>query len=311
MAIMYETSPPSATPYFLRPRFSSPDSGAEVLVAPPLTEAQLEKAHRLRLHVIPFAGVDRVPLSWYRERGIALASSHGNAPVVAERAVALAYAAAGRVVEFDGDLRRGLWHRNRSSSRPFDFWHSLRGVPTALLGAGAIAKECARLLRPLVGEIRALSRSSSGRNPEPFDSVTTDLTVAVRGAGLIIAALPLTTETRGLLGRRHFQAAENPVFVNVSRAAIVEEKTLFSVLSEGIVSAAGLDVWYRYPDPFWAEQMPSHLPFEELPNVVLSPHAASHAEEGKLGQFQGALRIVDRYLRDGSLPDGVDVEQGY
>lgn len=286
-------------------------SEAEVLVAPPLEKSQLEKARRLRLHIIPFAGVDRVPLGWYRERGVTLASSHGNAPTVAERAVALAYAAAGRVVEFDRDLRRGLWHRNRSSGRPFDHWYSLRGAPAAILGAGAIGREIARLLRPLLGEIRALRRSSTGTTPPPFDRVTTDPAEAVRDARLIVAALPLTSETRGMLRRSHFEAAEKPVFVNVSRAAIVEEETLFSLLSERIVSAAGLDVWYRYPDPFWAEQMPSHLPFEELPNVVLSPHAASHAEEGKIGQFQGALEILDRYLREGTLPDGVDFERGY
>ena len=284
---------------------------AEVLVAPPLKESQLQKAPRLRLHIIPFAGVDRVPLGWYREHGVTLASSHGNAPIVAERAAALAYAAAGRVVEFDRDLRRGLWHRNRSSGRPFDFWHSLRGAPAAFLGAGAIAQEIARLLRPLLGEIRALRRSSIGTTPPLFDTVTTDLTEAVRDTRLIVAALPLTSETRGLLRRSHLEAAAKPVFVNVSRAAIVEEETLFSVLNEGIVSAAGLDVWYRYPDPFWAEQMRSHLPFDELPNVVLSPHAASHAEEGKIGQLQDTLKILDRYLRDGGLSDGVDFKRGY
>lgn len=284
---------------------------AEVLVAPPITQAQLDRAPRLRAHIIPFAGVDRVPLDYYKERGIALASSHGNAPIVAERAVALAYAAAGRVVEFDRDLRRGLWHRNHSSARPFDFWHSLRGAPTAILGGGAIAKECARLLRPLVGEIRALRRSSTGATPPPFDTVTTDVTAAVGGARLIIAALPLTPETRGFLRRQQFEEAENPVFVNVSRAPIVEEETLFSLLSERIVSAAGLDVWYRYPDPFWGEQMPSHLPFEELPNVVLSPHAASHAEEGKIGQLTGTLELLDRYLREGTLPGEIDLKRGY
>ena len=284
---------------------------AEVLVAAPVKEETLNRAAKLKLHIVPFAGVNRAPLHWYRKNGVILASSHGNAATVAERAVALALAAAGRVVEFDRDLRRGLWHRNQSNSRPFDFWHSLRGAPTAILGAGAIGVETARLLRPLVGRVVAFRRSSTGTTPEPFNDVTTDLSEAIADARLIVGALPLTKETQGLLQRHHFEAADRPVFVNVSRAAIVEEETLFSCLSERIIGAAGLDVWYRYPDPFWSEQMPSHLPFEELPNVVLSPHAGSHAEEGKVGQLEGALELLDSYLSGRVVPGQIDLERGY
>lgn len=284
---------------------------ADVLVSAPVTEETLDRAEKLKLHIIPFAGVNRAPLHWYRERGVMLASSHGNAPTVAERAVALALAAAGRVVEFDQDLRHGLWHRNRAAGRPFDLWRSLSGAKTAFLGAGAIAEECARLLRPLVGRITAFRRSSTGRTPEPFDGVTTDLAEAVDGAQLIIAALPLTKETRGILRTEHFRAADYPVFVNVSRAEIVQEQLLFSALTEGIVSAAGLDVWYRYPDPFWSRELPSDLPFSELTNVVLSPHAGSHAEEGKIGQLRGAMELLDRYLAGEPVPGRVDLQRGY
>ena len=282
---------------------------AEVLVAPPLSREELDRTEKLKLHIIPFAGVNRAPLSWYREHNVLLASSHGNAPAVAERAVALALAAAGRIVEFDRDLRRGEWHRNRSESNPFDFWRSLRGAKTTILGAGAIGRESARLLRPLVGSITAVRRSPRTETPEPFDRVTTNIGEGMTGTGLVIAALPLTTETRGILRRNHFDAADRPVFVNVSRAEIIEEETLFALLTEKIVSAAGLDVWYRYPDPFWGPQVPNR--FSQLDNVVLSPHAGSHAEEGKVGQLRGALTILAEYLSTGGVAERVRPEVGY
>lgn len=239
---------------------------SDVLIAAPQPREVLDRAGRLRLHIIPFAGANRAPLEWYREHGVLLASSHGNAPVVAERAVALAYAAAGRVAEFDRDLRQGRWHRHGDPVRPFDYWRSLAGAPTVILGIGAIGRRIAGLVAPLVGEIVGYRRGQAPAD-SPFAHSTSSIREALTGAALVFVALPLTEETRGILTHDVLSITDEAVLVNVSRAEIIPEADLYGALTDGTLHSAGLDVWYRSPHPHWAEgpdAMPSSLPFHEL-----------------------------------------------
>ncbi|HKK48716.1 MAG TPA: NAD(P)-dependent oxidoreductase, partial [Alkalispirochaeta sp.] len=288
-------------------------------------------ASRLRAHVIPFAGINQVPLNWYRQHQVLLAGSHGNAGAVAERAVALMYAAAGRVAEFDADLRQGRWHRRRDEVQPFDYWRSLTGSRITVLGTGTIGCRVAELVAPLVhsaggersGELVGLHRGgpNSGhgsaevhsshvvtaeaatadgrirRHPEQlFDRLTTGVEEALAAADVVFVTLPLTEATRGMLTQDLLAATTRATLVNVARAEIIPEEDCYRALTEGTLGAAGIDVWYRNPHPFWKEgpdALPSQYPFHQLRNVVMSPHAASHSREGKLAQFTGALSHVE------------------
>jgi phosphoglycerate dehydrogenase-like enzyme len=307
-------------------------AGADGVVTGPLAEETLEKAERLKIHFVPFAGVNRAPLRYLASRGIMLSNSHGNAPLVAERAVALAMAAAGRVAEFDRDLRNGEWHRRDDPRQPFDYWFSLRGVSVAVLGTGAIGREIARLMRPLAGRTTGLRRSGgaghsaggprgagavhgTGRNDwphdEPFDLVTDDLNAALDEADLLFVSLPLTPHTNGLIGTAEISRLTGGILVNVSRGEIVQEEPLYRALRSGTLRAAGLDVWWQNPQGFTETTMPSALPFHELSNVVMSPHAGSHAVEGKRLQLEGTIASIDAFLRTGTPRALVDLGAGY
>lgn len=297
--------------------FSKQLVDADGIVTGPLSEETLEKAERLRVHFVPFAGVNRAPLSYLNSRGIMLSNSHGNAPLVAERAVALAMAAAGRIAEFDRDLRKGLWHRRDDPRQPFDYWSSLRGVSVAVLGTGAIGWEIARLLRPLVGRLTGLRRraTSPGQTgaleDEPFDAITDDLPIALDEADLAFVALPLTPQSEGLIGSTELALLSGGILVNVSRGEIVQEEPLYQSLSSGELRAAGLDVWWHNPRNFTETTLPSALPFHELSNVVMSPHAGSHAVEGKRLQLEGTIASIDAFLRRGMPLSRVNLEAGY
>lgn len=286
--------------------------GAEVVVSGPLSSDELDRAESLELHVIPFAGVNRCPLDWYANRDVILANSHGNARVVAERTVALLLAAAGRVVEFDGDLRRGKWHRYDDRARPFDYWRSLSGKTVALLGVGAIGLVVAEFLRPLVGRIVGFGLSNrDGAFSTALDAYTTDIYDATRGAAAVVCSLPSTPATRGLVDRSVFEHTDHAVFVNVSRADVVVEGDLYRSLQDGTLGAGGIDVWPNHPDPPSWEVMPSSLPFRDIANVVMSPHAASHTIEGKRSQLVDAISAVDEFLAGRTPTSAINLSRGY
>jgi phosphoglycerate dehydrogenase-like enzyme len=135
-------------------------------------------------------------------------------------------------------------------------------------------------------------------------------------ADFLVVTLPLTDETRGLIGKRELALLpSNAVMVNVGRGPVVDEAALYNALSTGRLRAAGLDVWYNYPDDeaSAASTQPSVYPFGELDNVVLSPHRGGAAEEesARRTRMDVLAGIINALARGEPVPNRVDLEWGY
>ena len=77
------------------------------------------------------------------------------------------------------------------------------------------------------------------------------------------------------------------VLINVSRAGIVDEEALYRALVEPRLAGAALDVWYRYPSDTGAT-LPARLPFQELPNVLMTPHVAGWTD----GTLEARAKVI-------------------
>ena len=286
-----------------------PDAAAVVWGRP--EEELLETAPALSTIFIPFTGINRVPAQYLLRRGIVVSNNHGNAAVVAERAAALSFALLGRVVEFHNGLQQGFWHRLADPNHPFEYWHSLFGRSVTFLGTGAIARHSAAILKGMQCRITGFRRNPDSPAPEGFDHVTGDLKEACGASDLIIITLPLTSATEGLFHRGNIDLLHGVWLVNVARGEIIEEAPLYRGLASGEITGAALDVWYRYPEPFNRPTLPAHYPFHTLPNVVMSPHAASHSVEGKRYQMEGTVANIRHLLQHGRPRDIADLSAGY
>jgi phosphoglycerate dehydrogenase-like enzyme len=132
----------------------------------------------------------------------------------------------------------------------------------------------------------------------------------------LIVALPLTRRTESLVGERELRLLpKQAVLVNIARGPIVDEKALFDSLQSRSLKAAGLDVWYNYPqDPeSRTNTPPSSYPFHELDNVVLSPHRAGalDMERTEILRMEALARSLNAAARGQEIPFPVDVEEGY
>jgi phosphoglycerate dehydrogenase-like enzyme len=282
-----------------------------IYVGGPLKKHQYDQAQSLLAHFIPYTGVNRFPLDYLKNRGIHLINNHGNAPAVAERALALALAVSGRVVEFHQDLAKSSWHRKPPPEPVFDLWKSLRGARIGVMGCGAIAQEFVQLVQGFKPIITGFRKNLQKPIPPGFDVITDSLDQVLRGQDLILLALPETSDTKGILGEAQLRLAKGAILINVSRAELINESALYTSLLTGELSGAGLDVWYRYPSPYYSKEQPGNYDFAGLPQVVMSPHAASHSQEGKLGQWLETLSALEEYLLTGTCHSLVDLEAGY
>jgi len=127
---------------------------------------------------------------------------------------------------------------------------------------------------------------ASVRGPDAVDDV-------IARADVLVVALPLTPETRGLLDARRLGAMRRTaILVNVSRAQIVDEDALYTALAERRIAGAALDVWYRYPTAV-GPTLPATRPFHTLPNVLMTPHVAGWTD----GMLDGRARLIAENIR--------------
>lgn len=92
-------------------------------------------------------------------------------------------------------------------------------------------------------------------------------------ADFIVVTLPLVPETAGIVGADAFaRMRPDAVLINVARGPVVDEQSLYDALRDKRIGGAVIDTWYRYSAPSSVTQVPSDLPFKELPNIVMTPH---------------------------------------
>ena len=124
-------------------------------------------------------------------------------------------------------------------------------------------------------------------------------------AHYVVLAVPLTAETRHLIGANELRAMRSDaILVNIARGDVVDQDALVDALRAGTLAGAGLDV--TTPEP-----LPADHPLWELPNVIVTPHISGYLR----GYFPGVLAIfadnLARFVAGTPLHNVVDKRLGY
>jgi phosphoglycerate dehydrogenase-like enzyme len=151
----------------------------------------------------------------------------------------------------------------------------LHGHTLGIVGYGAIGRVAAERARSFGMRILALRRHPEKCADDPLVDrayAPEQLIDLVAESDYILAAAPLTPDTRGLIGAAAFAAMKpNAVLINLGRGPVVVEEQLVRALREHRIRGAVLDV-------FDEEPLPAGHPLWSLDNVLLSPHSADHTD---------------------------------
>lgn len=179
----------------------------------------------------------------------------------------------------------------------------LHGKTLAVVGTGDIGRAIARAARAF--GVRVIGVSRAGRAVPGFERVyrARALTRALASADFVVLAVPLTEETRGLIGAAELAAMRPGAWLlNVARGAVVEEEALAAALTARRIGGAVVDV-------FTTEPLPPGHPFWGLDNIVVTPHISGPSTpEGIAPLFDDNLR---RFLAGRRLRHVVDRARGY
>jgi glycerate dehydrogenase len=281
-------------------------AGAEVLLGwnmtADLTPQELEPLTSVRLIQLLSAGADGIDFRALPQGATVAANVGAYALPMAEFTAGMALALAKRLRENHAELARGRYPPHPETAE-------LRGGVAAVIGFGGIGRACADLFRAMGMRIHAINTSGKTDADVEFVGTLADLEQVLRAADVAVIAIPLTTQTRGLIGARELAWMKpTAILVNVARAAIVDEAALYEHLVATPTFAAGIDVWWIEP-PRGSEFRP-RFPFLELPNVLGSPHNSGMVPGMGKRAASDAARNVAGYLR-GEPPSGVQRPEDY
>jgi glyoxylate reductase len=230
-------------------------------------EELIEKAPNLKMIANCAVGFNNIDIAAATKRGILVSNTPGVlTDATADLTFALILSVARRVVEGDAMTRSGGF----KSWAPFVFLGSeVTGKTLGIIGLGEIGKAVALRARCFRMPVLYYNRSRLPESQEQeLNATYTDFSTLLSRSDFISLHVPLTDQTRHLIGKNELELMKQSAFlINASRGPVVDEKALLKALRTNMIAGAGLDVYENEPE------VTPGLP--DLANVVLLPHLGS------------------------------------
>lgn len=212
------------------------------------------------------------------------------------------------ILYFAKDFRRMIRNQEADRWEQFDVEEISRQT-VGIVGYGDIGRAVATRARAMGMHVLAVKRHGPPLyNVDPLVNQIfrpEDRAEMISRCDYIVAAAPLTPETRGMIGEPEFAAMKsNAVVINIGRGPVIDEASMVRALTERRIKGAALDV-------FDAEPLPEGHPFYTLDNVLLSPHCADHTSDWTDQAMRFFLTQFERYSKGEVLQNVVKKEQGY
>ena len=240
----------------------------------------ISKFKNLKYIQLTSAGMDRVPLDYTESHGIEVHNAAGVYSVpMAEwtimRILEL-YKNANKLFE---NQKAHRWEKGRN-------WQELTGKTSCIVGFGAYGQETAKRLKAFDVNVQIVNRS---KKTSPFVDLfysMDELDVALSKADIVILAIALTPETRGLIGEKQFSRMKNTaILVNAARGALIDECALVEALCAGKIAGAALDVFAE--EPLQAESQ-----LWQMENTLISSHNSFVGEKN----HQRLMKVIETNL---------------
>ncbi len=202
---------------------------------------------------------------------------------------------------FDEDQKAKRWRPDRAPPIAGD-------VRVGIMGFGVLGQDSARKLKTMGFDVAGWSRTP--KSVEGFEVYAGEegLTPFLNRTDILIALMPLTPDTTGILNRSLFQklarggALGGPVLINAGRGKLQVEADILSCLDDGTLQAATLDV-------FETEPLPKGSPLWTHPRVTVTPHNSATSEPEATARY--IAQQIRRYEGGEPFENVVDRKRGY
>lgn len=275
--------------------------GALVNIMPLTSREVLEACPRLKVVSRMGVGVDSIDLHAATELGVLACNVPGvNTVEVADHAMSLLLALTRRVVDSSNLVKKGSWGRDREGMRSIQTSVCcIAGSTMGIIGFGNIGRAFAQRIRGFgPAQIIAYDPYVDQLSGDLYGVRMVEFEELLESSDFVTIHCSATTANQHLIDERALSQMKSTAFlVNTARGSIVDGTALAEALRSGQIAAAALDVME-------VEPIPADDPLLDLPNVILTPHAAGMSprflEECPIRQAENVIRVLQ-----GSPPHGL------
>jgi D-3-phosphoglycerate dehydrogenase len=229
-------------------------------------------------------GLDTIDVPYATSKRLPVLFTPGvNHTTVAEHAIGLMIAASKHFYTHLTAVKQGDWTRQTG--------HELAGKTLAVLGMGRVGKEVARRARAFDMAVIGFDTYWDEAFAQEYDiERCPTVEAALKCANIVSLHLPLTPETRGLIGCNIIDEMKNSVIiVNTARGGLVDEEAVADACESGNIGAYATDVLDHEPI-----QIPHR--FQSIDNIIVTPHIGSRTFESVERQAVRATTNIVNFL---------------
>jgi phosphoglycerate dehydrogenase-like enzyme len=271
---------------------------ADIVATVHLSQQALARARKLKWLQSWSAGPDHTLTPELIASPVLVTSAKGNGAIpLAEHAMLL-------MLMLDRDMFRSF---RAQAERKWDrFFHGeLNGKTCGIIGTGHSGVDLA--LKVKAFHMRVLGLRRGTQVPPHFDRMfmRSQLPEFLAECDFVVMTAPLTSETRGMIGREEFAAMKpTAYYVCISRGEIADDDALYEALHTRRIAGAGLDAHA-------VEPLPADSRFRDLDNVIITPHHGAATMDSRRRAVEIFTNNVRRFLAGEPLVNLVDKHAGY
>jgi len=227
-----------------------------------------------------------IDLAACKAAGIAIGEGEGSGAATAELTIALILAAKRNLVSEVNRLKSGQWQGS--------IGEQIRGKTVCILGLGKIGTQVAKILHAFGAHILVWGREGSlqqaatlgyesAHTREDFFSRADILTVHIRS----------NPQTRGMIKASDLALMKpSSLFVNTSRAELIEAGALVEALKNNRPGFAAIDVYEQELEPV----LDAQHPLLHLPNTLCTPHLGYVEKDNYEAYFGTAFENIIQFV---------------
>jgi D-2-hydroxyacid dehydrogenase (NADP+) len=275
---------------------------AEIALGPNrLSPEYFDAAPRLKWFQAVNAGIDRMDRLGLLKRGFTVTTAAGLASAsISEYVLGSMIMLAKAMNHYGRAQTEHRWQFKQSAE--------LSGKTCGVVGLGAIGRDTGKRARAFNMRIVASRRTVAAGATDPGCDLLlpySELSRLLGESDYVVLAVPLTLETRHLIGAAEFAAMKPTAsIINVARGEVIDQEALMAALRDGTIAGAALDV----TDP---EPLPAEHPLWDFENAIITPHVSGAVENYG---YKAAALFADnlrRYLANEPLKNVAKPELGY
>lgn len=234
------------------------DADVILLANMSLPKEVIEQASHLKMVDVAFTGVDHLPVTLLKEKGITVCNASGYATrAVAELTLSFMIQLLRKTKETETSFRHG-------KTKEGLIGNLLYGKTVGIVGLGAIGKQVAFLCKCFGCHVICTNPS---KVQSDWIEEQVDFDTLLKRSDVVTLHCPLKEETTHLMNRDAFQKMKkSSILINTARGKIVDAQALQEALEKNLISGAAVDVFDSEPP------LPEGDPLFQCPHVIMTPH---------------------------------------